>query len=312
VPNLFPVTVENADQLLNVGQYGVAAVIRVQSATTQAGAFADITGTGSTPTLALVSGTRSYTAYDPAGASLTWYRVRYENSGATRVSDWAPAFQVGDETSGLLCSLYDVQQELGGTTTANDNELILEKIRQVSVAIEGFVGQWLAPRPTDPASTTTLLFDVPWTPYTYYARRSLLLDRGSRLTGIRSFTAVGTATIDQPDTGGSYTAATLADVLMRPWPSADGPATRIELLRTSSTFFSPGRNTVQVTGSFGYAAVPDDIQGVAIRAATRRFLGKGAGGVSVAVGPNGTEILLPDLSGADRTTLVSYKIPNVA
>jgi hypothetical protein len=312
MPNVLTITTENPDQILNAGLYGAGALIRVQTATTETGTFGDVTGTGSTPTIPVVTATRSYTGYDPAGIVSSWYRTRYENAGATRLSDWTPAFQVGDETSGLLCSLYDVQQELGGTTTANDNELILEKIRQVSVAIEGFVGQWLAPRPTDPASSMTLLFDVPWMPYTYFARRSLLLDRGARLTGIRSFSAVGTAATDQPDTGGTYTAATLTDILMRPWPSADGPATRIELLRTSSSIFSPGRNTVQVTGSFGYAVVPADIQGVAIRAATRRFLGKGAGGVSVAIGPNGTEILLPDLSGADRTTLVAYKIPNVA
>ena len=318
MPNTLTITVENPDQVLNAGLYGAGAVVRVQTGATKTGVFADVSGTGSTPTIPVVTATRSYTGYDPIGIGSSWYRTRYENVGATRLSDWSPAFQVGDETAGLLCSLYDVQQELGGGTSANDDENILEKIRQVSSAIEHFIGQWMAPRPTDPASTTTLTFDVPWTygyNYNYGWRRSLLLDRGSRLTGIRSFTTVGIATIDQPDSGGTYTNAATADVMLRPWPSADGPALRLELNRYptgSINLFYPGRNTVSVTGSFGYASVPYDIQGVAIRAAVRRFIGKGGGGTAVAVGPNGTEILLPDMSGADRITLAQYKIPAVA
>jgi hypothetical protein len=309
MPNVIKLTCENPDEILNAGAYAAGAVIRLQTSATQAGAFADVTGTGSTPTTVVVTGTRSYTAYDPAGIISSWYRTRYENAGATRLSDWTPAFQVGDETAGMLCSLYDVQQELG-TTSPNDDENILEKIRQVSSAIEHFIGMWMAPRPTNPADTTTLLFDVPYS--RYWSARRLLLDRGTRLTGIRAVTALGTATTDQPDAGGTYTAATMAEVLMRPWPSADGPALRLELVRTSSTYFYPGRNTVQVTGSFGYAAVPADIQGVAVRAAVRRFIGKGGGAPTIAIGPNGTEFMLPDMSGADRLTLQQYKIPAVA
>jgi hypothetical protein len=311
MPNVLKITTENPDEILNAGLYGAGAVIRVQTATTEAGAFADVTGTGSTPTIPVVTAVRSYTGYDPAGIVSSWYRTRYENAGATRLSDWTPAFQVGDETSGLLCSLYDVQQELGGTTTANDNELILEKIGQVSAAIELFCGRWLAPRPTNPASDMTLTWDVPYG----RATRSLLLDQGNRLAGIRRLTSIGLATVSQPEAAGSYTSGTVADFLLRPKPNADGPATRIEITPYPTggwTFFYPGYNTVQTVGGYGPASVPRDIQGVAIRAATRRFLGKGAGGVSVAVGPNGTEILLPDLSGADRTTLQSYVLPNVA
>ena len=311
MPNIITITSEDPEEILNAGAYAAGALIRLQWSATQAGAFADVSGTGSTPTIPVVAATRSYTGYDPNGIVSSWYRTRYENAGATRLSDWTPAFQVGDETAGLLCSVYDVWQEVGsGPMSANDGELILEKIRQVSVAIENYIGQWLAPRPTDPASTTTLLFDVPWT--SYYASRSLLLSRGSRITGIRTLSALSTATIDQPDVGGVYTAATLSEVLIRPWPSTDEPGLRLELVRTSSSLFYPGRNTVTATGSFGYASVPADIQGVAIRAAARRFIGKGAGGVAIAVGPAGTEVLLPDMSGADRITLGQYKIPNIA
>lgn len=314
MPNVIKLTVENPDEILNPGAYATAAVIRLQTATTQAGAYADVSGTGSTPTTVVTTGVRIYTAYDPNGLVSSWYRTRFENAGATRLSDWTPAFQVGDETAGMLCSLYDVQQELGGTS-GNDDENILEKIRQVSWAIERYIGQWMAPRPTNPADTTTLTFDVPydelgWSGWGYH--KSLLLDRGARLVGIRTATTVGIAYTDQPDTGGAYTSATAADVMLRPWPSAEGPALRLVFSNYPTgavSRFYPGRNTVSVTGSFGYAAVPADIQGVAARAVVRRFIGKGGGGTAVAIGPAGTEILLPDMSGADRLTLQAYKVP---
>jgi hypothetical protein len=307
VPNVVKITVENPDEILNAGAYAAGALIRLQTAATEAGAFADVSGGGSTPTVPIVTAVRSYTGYDPSGIVSSWYRTRYENAGATRLSDWTPAFQVGDENAGLLCSLYDVQQELGESgTDANRNELIMEKIRQVSAAIELYCQAWLAPRPADPASTTTLLFDVP------YATRSLYVERGDRRLGIRTLTALGTATQSQPETGGTYTSATLATVLLRPRPTADGPAWRLEFSDTSGGLFYPGYNTVQVTGSFGPASVPADIQGVALRAAVRRVMGKGAGAVGVPIGPEGTMMLLPDMSGADRVTLDMYRVPAVA
>lgn len=312
MPNLVRCLVENPDEILNAGLYGSGAIIRVQTGATETGSFADVSGTGSTPTLPVVTLVRSYVGYDPNGITSSWYRTRYENAGATRLSDWSAAFQVGDETAGLLCSLYDVKQELGDVVSTADDELIMDKIRQVSAAIERYVGQWLAPRPTNPASTTTLLFDVTGSGWN---RRSLLLERGGRLTGIRTLTALGIATTSQPETAGTYTAATVADVLLRPAPTADGPALRLfftDYPTGSQSLFYPGFNTVQVTGSFGPAVVPYDVQGVAIRAVTRRVLGKAAGGVSVAVGPSGTEFLLPDMSGADRQTLDMIRIQLVS
>ncbi|HXJ66199.1 MAG TPA: hypothetical protein VNN79_20755 [Actinomycetota bacterium] len=307
MPNVIKITVENPDEILNAGAYGAGAVIRLQTSATEAGAFADVSGTGSTPTIPVVTLIRSYTGYDPLGIVSSWYRTRYENAGATRLSDWSPAFQVGDENAGLLCSLYDVQQELGESgTDANRNELILEKIRQVSAAIELSCQAWLAPRPTNPASEMTLLFDVP------YASRSLYIQRGDRRLGIRTASAIGIATQSQPESGGTYTSATLATVLLRPRPTADGPAWRLEFSDTSGGYFYAGYNTVQVTGSFGPASVPADIQGVALRATVRRVMGKGAGAVGIPIGPEGTMMLLPDLSGADRATLEMYRVPAVA
>jgi hypothetical protein len=308
MPNILTIGVEQPDQILNAGAYGAGAVIRLQTAATEAGAFADVSGAGSTPTTTVVTATNSYTGYDPNGIVSSWYRTRFENVGATRLSDWSPAFQVGDETSGLLCSLPDVCQRMFGTstTTANNTEQILDIIRGVSADIEDHVGRWLAPRPTNPASEMTLLFDVEC------LSRELLLEQGHRIAGVRSVSAVGLATQSQPETGGSYTAATLADVLLRPRPTADGPASRLVLSNLAGSFFYPGYNTVQVTGSFGFASVPFDIQEVAIAAVTKRFIGKETAAPIVTIGPDGGTTILADLSPGNRATLARYAWPRAA
>jgi hypothetical protein len=290
------IEVENPDELLNAGLYGAGAVIRIQSSATETGAYADVSGTGSTPTKAIVAATRSYTGYDPNGTSSTWYRVRYESSNATRVSDWTAVFQAGDETAGLLCSLYDVQQELGGGTSANEDELILEKIRQVSRQIENYCGRWFAPRPLSGTAT-----------YRFHSEAGNVLHIPR---GIRSITSLGIASEDQPDTGGTYVVSASADYYIDP-PSGErtdpsDPGFWVRLGWNRSSYFYDAAFGVEITGAFGWASVPYDIQGVATRASIRRYLGKG-GGATVAVGPAGTEILLPDMSGADRLTLDWYK-----
>lgn len=311
MPNVLKVPVESPDEILNAGAYGAGAVIRLQTSATEAGAFADVSGTGSTPTIAIVTATNSYTGYDPNGIVSSWYRTRYENAGATRLSDWSAAFQVGDETTGQLCSLYDACQRMFGTstTTANNTEMILEIIREVSDEIEDYVGAWLAPRPTNPASTMTLLFDVE------RLGRSLVLENGVKRVGIRTLSSLGVATISQPESGGTYTTATVADVMLRPRPTADGPAARLEFLYPAVgaiSFFYPGYNTVSAVGSFGPASVPPRIQAVALAAVTKRFLGKETAATAIQLGPDGGIRLLADVSPAMRETLTRMRLMAVA
>jgi hypothetical protein len=288
VPNILTITVENPDELLDIGLYGAGAVVQVQSGSAEAGPFAD------DGTVAIVAATRSYTYYDVDGISSTWYRTRYENAAGTTTSDWTAAFQTGDETAGLLCSVYDVEQELGRTLTANERESVIDKIRQVSMAIEGYTGRWFVPRPL--SGTTT---------YRFHTRTGTTLRIPK---GIRSITTLGTATGDQPTSGGTY--ATTTGFYLDP-PDAERdvgwPATTIRLLSTAGVRFYRASFGAEVTGAFGWASVPHDIQGVAIRAVVRRYLGKGGGGTTVAVGPAGTPMLLPDMSGADRAVLAHYR-----
>jgi len=297
VPNVLKLTVENPDEIRNAGAYDTDALMRVQSSATETGTFADLTGTGSTPTVAVVAATRSYTAYDPNGTSSTWYRTRFENAAGTRLSDWSAAFQAGDETAGLLCGVDDVWQAVGtGSPSANDAELIIDNIRQVSRQIENYCGRWFAPRPL--SGTTTYRFHTE-------SGYSLWIPRG-----IRSITTLGIGAEDQPDSGGTYTTATATDfyidppVVQRTDPAND-PGFWVRLRSQAATYFVDATFGAQITGAFGYARVPDDVQGVTTRAAIRKYIGKG--GAVTAVGPNGTELLLPDMAGSDRTVLDWYK-----
>jgi len=303
---ILTVTVENAAELLNTSYLGAGALGRVERSATGAGAgYAEIS------TFALVSGTRVYAVYDLAGAVSSWYRVRFSKSDASSPSAYGDEFQAGDETAGLLCSTYDVEQRLFGTATVSDNvrETLIDIIRGVSSEIEDFVGCWLAPRPTDPASTMTLRFDVE------RATRRLWLVRGNRHVGIRTLTALNLATTSQPETGGTYTAGTLADVFIRPQPTADTQGWRLELTDIPTggfAYFFAGYNMVETTGSFGPAAVPYWVQEIALAAVTRRFIGKQTSSNAIAVGPEGVVRLLADIPPDMANRLAAHRFLSVA
>jgi hypothetical protein len=298
MPNILTITVDNAAELLNTGAYGAGALIRIQTSATQAGTYADLTGTGSTPTLGLVSGTRLYTGYDPAGVSSSWYRTRYEDAGGTRLSDWTVAFQAGAD-DGLICSLDDVTERLFGSATVSnaDQETLLDIIREVGSSLEHATGRWLRPRPA--SGTTT---------YRFHTHYGLVLRVP---VGIRSITSLGVASTSQPDTGGTYTTLSSSAYYLDPPEierDVDWPATSIRMVPTTGSYFWTATFGAEVTGSFGFAAVPADIRGVAIEAATRRYIGKETAAPAIAVGPAGGVRLLASLSPDARAIVESYRV----
>lgn len=267
MPNIVKVTVDQSGEVLNAGAYGASSVIRLQTSATEAGTYADVSGTGSTPTLAIVDGTRIYTGYDPNGITSSWYRTRFENVGATRVSDWSTAFQVGGEEAGQLCSLYDVKQRLGKTAadTAQD-ELILEFIGRVSTGIMGYTGRRFARSPL--SGTTTFLFDIRRTTKTLWVPK-----------GIAEMSQLEVAT----QTGGAFTVVPTADWFLDP-PETERdhgwPATRITLsdIPTGTVpYFYAGKLVVRTTMAEGWATVPGDIAGIAEDEVIRRYQGRGQG-----------------------------------
>lgn len=304
--NVIRIGVENPDELLNSGAYGSGALIRVQSSATESGSYADLTGTGSTPTVALVTATTIYTAYDPVGESTTWYRTRYENSGGTRLSDWQTAFQVGAEEAGGICSLYDVRQRLGlAVNDTSEDENLLDHIRTVTTFIEGRTGRWFVPRPL--SGTTTYRMHTE-------SGRALWIPKG-----IRSITTLGVAEEDQPASGGTYTTATSSDYYIDPPEierSSGWPATRIVFRRNASgaaTIFQDASYGVEITGAFGWSAPPADVANVGANmvVALHRRRGASGGGDSVTVNIDGSRTFEWLLSTTDRRTLDWYAIRTV-
>ena len=299
MPNQLKVTAENSEELLNDGAYGAGAVIAIESSATSDGTYAALSGTGATPTIAIVAGTRIYTGYDPAGTSSTWYRTRYQNVGATRYSDWSTVFQVAPEGSGLLCSLYDVKQRRGiAASTTTDDESLLEYIGQVSAAIMGYTQRRFARNPAK--GTALFTYDID-----RYARQ-LIVPKG-----IAELSQLEYATM----TGGTYTVIASTDYFLDP-PESDRdygwPATRITLSDQTGLRFYPGSRTVRATMAEGWASVPADIQGIAQRAVVGGYLAKGAGTANTAiVGPTGAMIVLRGISPEDVERLNWYKAPNV-
>jgi|GEM_PF-1881700 len=131
------------DDLLNAGMYGAGAVVRVQSSATQAGTFANV---GSA---AIVTGIYAYTIYDQAGIASTWYRSRYENAGATVVSDWSPAFQVLAPTTATTpyATVAGAKQRLDPNMGATSDPLLQSLCDQVNGWIESRTGRVLGPVP---------------------------------------------------------------------------------------------------------------------------------------------------------------------
>ncbi len=254
----------------------------------------------------LVANTLFYTFYDVNGLTTGWYRWYFSNAANTfpisGSRDYSPEQQPSIEGAGLLVSVDEVKQELGLDPTDNSfDETILGKIREVSAAIQSRTGRQFARIPS--TSTTTLLFDIEQTTDTLRIP-----------PGIAQMTQLEVATISQPETGGVYTIIPTTDWMLRP-VSADRdygwPATSVCLdwrRATTLPYFYWGRNVVRATMALGFTSIPYDIKGIALRAVIRRYMGKDSGGGSVAVGPSGTEFLLPDMSGADRDTLNWYSV----
>jgi hypothetical protein len=261
MPNLLRVSVDNPDELLNAGAYGAGALVHRQWSATSTGAYADLSGTGSTPTIPIVTLTNGYLGFDPNGTASTWYQTRYENAGATRLSDWTPPFQVGTQN---LVGLDECKARITGLDSSEDNN-ILSYIQQATADIMGYTGRQFLPNPASGDSIFT--FDVfsPIWPYsgssgsTWASADYRVLNVPRGINHITTLELTGV-------TGGTYATADPSIYFLRPnvqdreygWP-----ATSIGLSDVAASRFFPGYGTVRLTGGLGWATVPADIQNVA-------------------------------------------------
>jgi hypothetical protein len=302
MPNILRPTAENAAELLNAGAYGVGARIRIQSAVAEAGPFADITGTGSTPTVALVAGTRSYTGFDPNGVLATWYRTRFESLDGTRLSDWTDPFQIGAEGAGGICSLYDVKQRLNiDESDITSDEILLEFIGHVTDDVQGITGRRFVRTPA--VGTEVMLFDVG------------VSSRKFRIAkGIAACTQLEVATQSQPEAAGVYTIVPAADWFLRPVEAERDhgwPATQIVITDRPTggvAHFSAGYNAVRATIALGWVAVPGDIRAIGEGAVVRRWKAKQSGQADIVGSSEFGARTLRFISPEERDTLTRYSV----
>lgn len=197
----------------------------------------------------------------------------------------------------------DVKARLGIPTANTDSDALIDAaILTTGSTITQYIGTEIGP------SSDTVR--------TYDGRDALR--NGTRLWipgGIRTLTQVRIA----DTTGGTFTTATLADFLLRPKSfqrRADQPALFIEISETPSgsyPWFPPYQDNVELTGTFGYTAVPSAIADIATSLAVRLFQARQSGqrgAVNEAI--DGFVSAYPFLTRADMMVLDTYRFETVS
>ena len=177
-----------------------------------------------------------------------------------------------------LCTTAQVKARLfpNGVTDTSDDTLISELIDEVSAWVQSYTGRKLVPE-----TGITYVFDTE-------AGYVLRIPRG-----IRSITSMGVATTHQPDTGGVYTTVPASDRLLRPltadapegWPPTEVRISRGTLTGTIASF-ARADNGATITGNFGFAAIPKEIEAVTIDAVVAAFQAR-RNGASAVMGAEG-------------------------
>jgi hypothetical protein len=210
-----------------------------------------------------------------------------------------------------IATLASVKSQLDLPDSDNESDGWLSgAIEAAGDAIESpaVTGRWFRTR-----GSATLLFDA-----------SSVRAQGRELLvpmGLQAVTYLGAASTDQPDDGtGSYTAITTGFYLDPPAQDRpDGaPAYSVSLGSTAGRWLPSGdwKRCVKVTGTWGWAVVPDRVAQIAIHAVVRSFRARqdGSGAPDLAIaGPDGGMRILRDFSPAELAELrAAWRVPVVA
>jgi len=180
-----------------------------------------------------------------------------------------------------------------GTADIGDDTLLGEICDQVNGYVESFCGRAIAP--------------ISGTPTRYYDFKEPD-DELYEPDGIRTITTLAVAQY----TGASYTTLPATDYYLRPIrPRLGWPYTEVELsdrVTGGFTDFPQGYETVQIVGTFGWAAIPDEITDVALTAATRAWYARQSGQADI-VGTDemGRPVVSRFFSARDLGTLAIYR-----
>ncbi len=126
--------------------------------------------------------------------------------------------------------------------------------------------------------------------------------------GIRACSKLELAT----QTRGTYSEVASTDYFLRPArPDPGGPYTEIWLSDVGANLFWTGFNTVKITATTGFAAIPDDVTDVALRIALRSWNDRQTGVQNVAgVDEQGRTVGAVYATRADRDLLRRYAVPD--
>jgi hypothetical protein len=177
----------------------------------------------------------------------------------------------------MLCTIAQVKARIGDTDAVDDT-MLTEIVGEVSAWIQGYTQRKFV---TEDAATYTFDTSSGWV---------LRIPRG-----IRSITSMGVAQSHQPDSGGTYTTVIAADRLLRPKAGdllSGEPPTEVHISRGATgtvRYFVDAENGCTITGNFGFAAVPPDIEAVAIDASVAAYQSRQNGASSV-IGADETSI----------------------
>jgi hypothetical protein len=181
-----------------------------------------------------------------------------------------------------------------GVADTTDDTALGAICDQVNAYIEMFTGRVLAP-----ITSAAIKLDGDGTSVLRYPK------------GIRAVTLLEVADY----TGGAYATIPATDYFLRPGPAdlrPGWPATRLLLSDRpagSHAHFPTGYDTVRMTATTGWAAIPDDITDVALTAATRAWHSAQAGQADI-VGTNemGAPMVSRFFSARDLGTLRAYSV----
>ena len=208
---------------------------------------------------------------------------------------------------GTYASVTDAKERLDATGnvtwSAAATALLTDLCAQVNAFIESYTGRVLAP-----LETTTFTIDG------FDA-----LENGRVMlfpNGICTLTKLEVA----PHTGGTFVEIPTTDFFLRPtameletgWPYTEVWMTDIPTSGNTSPLFFPGFANVRLTGTFGWAAVPDEITDVALNLVIAKYRARTAGGGDVmTVGADGERTYERLLGYQDRLTLGRHRVKTV-
>jgi len=179
-------------------------------------------------------------------------------------------------------------------TDTTDDTLLGTICDQINAYIESECGRVIAPV----SGTPTRVFDMDEASDCLFVK-----------AGVRTVTLLEIA----PYTNAAYETVAAADYYLRPlYPRPGWPYTEVELgdvVVGSYLKFPRGFETVRITGTFGWAAIPDEITDVALTAATRAWQARLAGQSDI-VGTDdfGRPLVSRFFSSRDRGTLQRYAV----